>query len=104
MLSCLFRCCKRKTKQETRPAVHVLMPLYNAQAFVCSSVQSVLKQNYPNLKLLILDDGSTDNGLTELREYLGTQTVRDKALVHARSQNRGVCQTRNELLAWSREV
>lgn len=57
----------RKYKQqehEYRPQeklVTIIMPTYNRENYIGYAVESVLKQNYINWELLIIDDGSTDN-------------------------------------------
>ena len=42
------------------PPVLVVMPLYNARPYVVQAVNSILTQTYPNLHLLVIDDGSSD--------------------------------------------
>lgn len=49
--------------------VSVIMPTYNTGKFLSESIASVLNQTYPNLELLITDDGSTDETLTILENY-----------------------------------
>lgn len=44
-----------------KPLVSVLIPVYNAGQYLRPSLQSILEQTYPNLEILIIDDGSTDN-------------------------------------------
>lgn len=51
--------------------VSVIMPCFNAAAFISESIESVLEQTYSNLELLIIDDGSTDHS---------TEIVQEKAL------------------------
>ncbi|RYY83342.1 MAG: glycosyltransferase [Chitinophagaceae bacterium] len=43
-----------------QPEITVLMPAYNAAAFIGDAVRSVLAQSFKNFELLIIDDGSTD--------------------------------------------
>lgn len=48
------------------PLVSVLMPIYNRKSDVGRSIESINEQIYPNIELIIADDGSTD----DLEEYL----------------------------------
>jgi cellulose synthase/poly-beta-1,6-N-acetylglucosamine synthase-like glycosyltransferase len=45
---------------ELMPAVTVLVPAYNEAATIRSSLQALLTQAYPNLEVVVVDDGSTD--------------------------------------------
>ncbi|TAN34174.1 glycosyltransferase family 2 protein [Patescibacteria group bacterium] len=45
------------------PTVTVLLPVYNGEAYLEKSIQSVLSQSYQDLEILILNDGSTDGSL-----------------------------------------
>ena len=42
-------------------AISVILPLYNAAAYVEEAVQSILNQSFPDFELIIIDDCSTDN-------------------------------------------
>lgn len=51
------------------PLVLVLMSTYNGERFLCEQLDSVLTQSGVDVRLLIRDDGSTDNTLRILRQY-----------------------------------
>jgi len=48
------------------PPVTIIMPAWNEQHVIVESVQSVLKTDYPNLEVIVVDDGSTDGTLKRL--------------------------------------
>lgn len=51
-----------------QPAVAVLVPAFNEEKVIVRTVQSVLNSEYSNLRVIVIDDGSTDNTLEEARE------------------------------------
>lgn len=46
---------------ESRPLISVIVPVYNTAQFLERCVDSILKQTYRNLEVILVDDGSTDN-------------------------------------------
>lgn len=79
--------------------ISVVMPCFNARAFVDQAVRSALGQDYTQVELIVVDDGSTDGSRAELdrlaTEYdgrmkvlhqrnLGPYPARNKGLEHAR--------------------
>ena len=45
------------------PLLSVIIPVFNAARYLRQAVESVLDQQHPNIEVLIVDDGSTDNSL-----------------------------------------
>jgi glycosyltransferase involved in cell wall biosynthesis len=60
---------------EKKPAITVLMPVYNAAHYVSDAIQSVLQQTFSNFELLIINDGSTDETEKIIRRFSDTRIV-----------------------------
>ena len=50
-------------------AITVMIPVYNAEAFIRETIDSVLCQTFPDFNILLLDDGSTDNSAAIIQTY-----------------------------------
>lgn len=57
------------TNKNNPPLVSVIMPCYNSAAHLRQAIDSVLQQDYPNIELIVVDDGSTDNSPQILQQY-----------------------------------
>ena len=65
------------------PKVSVIVPVYNVSSFLRAAIESVVRQTYTNLEILIIDDGSTDGSEKICDEYTQDQRVR---VIHQRNQ------------------
>jgi glycosyltransferase involved in cell wall biosynthesis len=69
-----------------QPIVSVLLPVYNAEAFLSEAVESVLEQTFNDFEFIIIDDGSTDSTADILDYY---QKIDGRIRVY-RQKNRGI--------------
>lgn len=88
----------RYTASLMKPAVSVLLPVYNAACTLPDAVRSILGQTLLNLELIAVDDGSTD-GTGDILAALGREDPRVRVI---RTGNRGVLQALNTGLAHCR--
>lgn len=51
------------------PLISVIMPVFNAKAYLAEAIESILSQSYSNFEFLIIDDGSTDGSLKIIQRY-----------------------------------
>lgn len=73
------------------PLVSVIIPVYNAEKFLHECIESVLRQTYENLQVIIIDDGSKDNS----RQIEDVFQNKDKRITLIKKENRGVSSARN---------
>ncbi|MGN0778247.1 MAG: glycosyltransferase family 2 protein [Aristaeellaceae bacterium] len=78
--------------------VSIIVPVYNAEKYLCRCVDSILHQDYQALELLLLDDGSTDGSATLCDDY----AARDSRVRVIHKPNSGVSDTRNLGIAQAR--
>lgn len=74
-----------------QPLVSIIVPIYNAQKHIARCVESIRRQTYQNLEILLLNDGSQDVSLQVCQMYAGV----DKRIVLIDKANSGVAATRN---------
>ena len=72
----------------------VIMPVYNAEKTVEKAIKSILNDNNPNVELVIVNDGSTDNSEAVIKKYLN-----DSRLSYYYQGNAGVSSARNYALS-----
>lgn len=83
-------------KQNLVDGFSVIMPTYNQAEFIRRAILSVLKQNYAQWELIIVDDGCTDNTQEYIKDYIEQYTQ----IVYIRiPENRGMGYALNQGLS-----
>jgi|GEM_PF-493804 len=87
-----------------KPIVSIIMPLYNAADYVLRSAASVFAQSVKDFELIVVDDGSTDNGAALLSDAYDSDP-RLRIITQANSgvsaaRNRGLAEMRGDLAAF----
>lgn len=75
------------------PLVSVVIPVYNSEKTVQKSLQSVVDQTYPNLEILIVDDGSTDGSKKEIEAFIDRHPSMEITYIY--QENKGASAARN---------
>src|SRR5665213_1156313 len=79
--------------KEKLSKVTILMPAYNAEKYVADAIESVLQQSFVDFKLLIINDGSTDQTHNIIRSFS------DKRIQLINQSHRGIASALNKGLA-----
>lgn len=71
--------------------VSVIVPIYNSSETLEKTLNSIINQNYTNLEIILINDGSTDNSIDICKEY----AKRDNRIIIIDQKNSGVGESRN---------
>jgi alpha-1,3-rhamnosyltransferase len=74
------------------PLVTIIIPSYNHENYIKETIDSVMKQTYKNIKLVVIDDGSTDNSHNIIKDCLDEY---DNKFKYIRKKNEGLIKTLN---------
>ncbi len=74
---------------DNKGRVSIIVPMHNGEKFIADAIHSVLAQTYQNFELIIVDDGSTDNGCAVVEEF------EDERIQLIRKEDGGVSAGRN---------
>lgn len=90
------------------PLISIVTPFFNGRAYLRETIESVVQQSYTNWELLLIDDGSSDNGEEIAKSYSGNFPGKIFYFEHdghankgaSASRNLGIAQSRGELVAF----
>lgn len=75
------------------PLVSVIVPIYNAEKYLADCIESILRQSYANIEILLVNDGSIDESGRICDKY-----AYDKRIIVFHQENLGVSAARNKAL------
>lgn len=83
------------------PLISVVIPCYNAATYVAEAISSVLSQEYENLQIIVVNDGSTDDSEQAIMEFSDRieYITQDNAGISA-ARNAGLAVARGSLIAF----
>lgn len=85
--------------------ISVIVPVYNTGIYLKDCVESILNQDYKNLEILLVDDGSTDDYSSSLcdeiaNEYDNIRAIHQQNCGSAGARNRGVKEAKGEYVSF----
>lgn len=72
------------------PMVSVIVPAYNHEKYIEQCLNSIIGQTYPNIEIIVINDGSTDGTLLGINKF---KDVKNLKIIN--QQNIGLCKTLN---------
>lgn len=84
------------------PRISVITPSFNQGQFIEETLRSVLTQDYPNLELIVIDGGSTDQSVKIIRRYAPQLAywVSETDRGQSDAINKGFARTTGDIVAW----
>jgi len=86
---------KKIIKVKHKPVVTVVIPVYNSAGTIWETLDSIAAQTYQNWEVVCVDDGSTDNSIEIINEYISKQENLNIRLIRRKTQNKGGSVCRN---------
>ena len=80
--------------------ISIIVPIYNAEKFLASCIDSILSQTFKNFELLLIDDGSQDSSLSICQKY----QQNDNRITVFHKNNEGVTAARKYGVEKAKEI
>ena len=80
------------------PRLSIIIPAYNAEAYLPQCLDSILAQKYQNCEVIVVDDGSTDGTAALLEHYPDVKTIHQENRGMSTARNRGLEEAQGEYI------
>lgn len=77
--------------------ISVIVPVYNVESYLERCLESLIKQDYDNIEIVLINDGSTDNSCEICKKY----AKNNNNIIFIDQENKGIAETRNIGLRYS---
>src|SRR5436190_12966653 len=85
-------------EQSGLPKISVITPCFNSIHTVRETLESVARQEYPNLEHIVIDGGSTDGTLEVVKSFAHVNWISEKDEGHYHAMNKGILRTGGEII------
>ena len=79
-----------------KPKVSIIVPIFNAELYLDECILSLVNQDYKNIEIILIDDGSTDRSLSICNKYANNENI-----IFLKQSNKGVSAARNKAINYS---
>jgi len=84
----------------TQPLISVLIPTFNEEEHITGCLESVLAQTYPKVEIIVIDDGSTDSTVNQVKKIKGIKLLHQKHLGAGAARNKGARHAKGKILVF----
>jgi glycosyltransferase involved in cell wall biosynthesis len=83
------------------PRVSVVVATFNRGYIVCEAIDSIIQQTYPNIEVIVVDDGSVDNTKEKLRPYGDrVRVLHQENSGPSAARNTGICAAHGSIICF----
>src|SRR5271166_5822373 len=85
-----------------KPLVSVLIPAFNAQAWIGDTLESAVSQTWPQKEIIVVNDGSTDQTLASVQRFesAGVRVITQENQGAAAARNKAFSLCQGDYVQW----
>lgn len=95
----------KNTRKLVPGLVSVIVPVYNRDVYISATINSILDQSYSNIEIIVINDGSSDNSLSILKQLAKSHPdkiniINQSNQGQTKARNNGIKQAKGEFIAF----